>query len=226
MKREFFATSVEEALRRAQEMFGVDPRQLEYTVVEGEFGSLLRTRKLAVLVEVPDVHGVSSRAVTEREPAPPRKPGSTEWAAYLLEGIFRRMGIPVEINRQEKADNVVMTVDLPDGALDLRRGESRELRGAIQHLVNRAVTGEGESQKRFIVDIGGTLEKRREKMKELAGRLAEKVSRRGRAINVHLMDSQDRRIVHSALAESREVSTTGSGDAQFRVLMVKPKKEP
>ncbi len=226
MKREFFAANVEEALQRAQESLGVERQKLDYKVVEGEFGGLLGKKKVAVLVEVPEGLDEKPAAEPESEPAPERKPGSTKWAHYLLEGIFKRMGIPVEIKTKEKADNVVLTVELPEGALDLRRGESRELRGAIQHLVNRSVSGEGDSAKRFIVDIGGTLEMRREKMNELAGRLSEKATRGKRAIHVHLMDSQDRRIVHTALAESQEVSTTGSGDAQFRVLIVEPKKAP
>jgi spoIIIJ-associated protein len=134
------------------------------------------------------------------------------------------MGIPVKIESQERGENTILTVQLPEGTLDLRRGESRELRGAIQHLVNRSASGEGERDKRFIVDIGGTLEKRREKMNDLAGQLADKVSESKKPVHVHLMDSQDRRIVHTALAGDQRNITMASGEGQFRVLKVEPKK--
>jgi spoIIIJ-associated protein len=75
------------------------------------------------------------------------------------------------------------------------------------------------------VDIGGTLEQRRKKMNELAEQLTGNVSGRGMPVHVHLMDSQDRRIVHTALAKSRKVTTTASGEARFRVLSVEPKNK-
>lgn len=225
MKREFFGTSVEDALNRAGLLFGVEARQLEYNVVEGEFGSLLGPYKVAILVEVPKARPKDAAEAPLREDAPQKKPGSVEWAIYVLGGIFQRMGIPAKIESQEEADNVVLTVELPDGTLDLRRGESRELRGAIQHLVNRAVSGEGESVRRFIVDIGGTLQKRLEKLNELANQLSEKVSEQKKPVHVHLMDSQDRRIVHTSLAETEGISTIARGESQFRVLLVEPKKK-
>jgi len=225
MKREFFGTSVEDALQRAGLLFGVETQQLEYSVVEGEFGRLLGIYKVAILVEVPRTRPKEVAKAPPGEEAPQKKPGSVEWAIYVLGGIFKRMGIPAKIESQERADDVILTVELPDGTLDLRRGESRELRGVIQHLVNRAASGEDESGKRFIVDIGGTLQKRREKMNELAKQLSEKVSEQKNPVYVHLMDSQDRRIVHTALAEMEEISTMARGEGQFRVLKVEPKKK-
>lgn len=224
MIREFFGSSVEEALEKAGLRYDVEAGSIEYTLVKGEFGRLLGSNKVAILVVEPERRKGKKPEYTPAEPAPEKKPGSGEWAGYVLEGIFKRMGIPVKIESEERGENTILTVEMPEGSLDLRRGESRELRGAIQHLVNRAASGEGEGGKRFIVDIGGTLEKRREKMNELAGQLAGKTSDQGKPIHVHLMDSQDRRIVHAALAENQEVATTASGEAQFRVLRVEPKK--
>jgi spoIIIJ-associated protein len=224
MKREFFGDSVESALQRAELLFGVEAQQLEYSIVEGRFGHPLQPKKVAILVKVPERRPGKKEEGTHREEVPQRKPGSKEWAGYVLDGIFKRMGIRAKIESEERTESVILTVELPDGALDLRRGESRELRGAIQHLINRSTAGEGEREKRFIVDIGGTLEKRREKMNELAEQLARKVSEQGKPVHVHLMDSQDRRIVHTALAENQAISTTASGEAQFRVLKVEPKK--
>jgi len=224
MIREFFGDTIEEALSKAGLRFGVDAQSLEYSVVEAEFKSALGSRKVAILVKVPEKVPGEKPAEPPAEPAPEKKAGSREWARYVLEGIFSRMGIPVKIDGQEHGGNTILTVQLPEGIIDLRRGESRELRGAIQHLVNRSASGEGEGERRFIVDIGGTLERRREKMNDLAGQLATKVTKSRKTVHVHLMDSQDRRIVHTALADNPYISTTASGEAQFRVLKVEPKK--
>lgn len=228
MKREFFGSSIEEALQKAGLKLGVDTQRLKYSVVEGEFGRTMPGMKVAILVEVPKGRPLGPPLEAEPKPEdkdiPEKKPGSQEWARYVLDGILGRMGVPVQITSAEKGESVILTVELKDDSLDLRRGESRELRGAIQHLVNRAASGEGESEKRFIVDIGGTLEHRREKMNDLAEQLAVKVSRLDRPVYIHLMDSQDRRIVHTAVADSQKVDTEAKGEAQFRVLRVEPRK--
>jgi predicted RNA-binding protein Jag len=91
-------------------------------------------------------------------------------------------------------------------------------------LVNRAASGEGEGERRFIVDIGGTLENRSRKMNELGKQLAAKVSLLEKPVHIHLMDSQDRRMVHMAAADNQKIDTQASGDAQFRVLRVEPRK--
>ena len=224
MIREFFGESVEEALDKAGMRFGVEAQSLEYTVVDGEFGSSLDSKKVAILVVAPEKVPGKKPPDEPDEPSPEKKPGSGEWAVYILGGIFKRMGISVKIEARERGENTILTVEMPEGTLDLRRGESRELRGAIQHLVNRAASGEGEGERRFIVDIGGTLEKRREKMNDLAGQLSTKVSGQGKTVHIHLMDSQDRRIVHTALADDKKIATNASGEAQFRVLKVEPKR--
>jgi spoIIIJ-associated protein len=224
MIQEFFGSTVEEALEKASLRFGVEAQRLEYTLVDGEFGSALSSKKVAILVNVPEQVPGEKPPEASAEKAPERRSGSIEWAVYVLEGIFKRMGIPVKIESRERGENTILTVELPEGALDLRRGESRELRGAIQHLVNRAASSEVEGERRFIVDIGGTLEKRLEKMNDLADQLAAKVSDQGKTVHIHLMDSQDRRIVHTALAADGKIATLASGEAPFRVLKVEPKK--
>lgn len=224
MIREFFGDTVEDALEKAGLRFGVDAQSLEYSVVEGEFAGALSSKKVAILVRVPKEQPGEKPAEPPAEPAPEKKAGSREWAGYVLEGIFARMGIPAKIDSQDRGENTILTVQLLEGTLDLRRGESRELRGAIQHLINRSASGEGDGERRFIVDIGGTLEQRREKMNDLAGQLAAKVSGDKKSVHVHLMDSQDRRIVHTALADDPKIQTAASGEAQFRVLRVEPKK--
>ena len=62
-------------------------------------------------------------------------------------------------------------------------------------------------------------------MTDLAEELQSKVESLGRPIHIHLMDSQDRRLVHMALMENAKAKTSGSGEKQFRVLIVEPRKE-
>ncbi|MFC1655193.1 hypothetical protein ACFL2F_05240, partial [Myxococcota bacterium] len=85
MKREFFGSSVEEALEKAGLRYEVEAGSLEYTEVKGEFGRLLGSNTVAILVVEPERRKAKKPEYTPAEPAPEKKPGSSEWAGYVLE---------------------------------------------------------------------------------------------------------------------------------------------
>jgi spoIIIJ-associated protein len=74
------------------------------------------------------------------------------------------------------------------------------------------------------VDFAGNLEARAAELGALSRRLAEQVRRTGRTLNVHLMESQDRRLLHLALQEDPDVVTSSRGEGRFRVLCVQFRK--
>lgn len=213
-----------EALEKASLRLGIPQNQIRYKKLEGLYGSALKARKQAIIVELEQRDGGDGEAPRKKlprtdEPRPEKEPGSAGWARYVLEGIFKRMGVEVIVGESGTEERVVFTVEITGEELDLRRGESRELRGAIQHLVNRSASGDN-GERRFIIDIGGTLKGRSEKMIGLASRLGEKVLKMGGTIHVHMMDSQDRRLIHTSLQDVGSVDTRASGEKQFRVLTV------
>ena len=57
----------------------------------------------------------------------------------------------------------------------------------------------------------------------LAGKLTDKVVELGKPVFLHMMDSQDRRILHTALMNSERANTRGEGEKLFRVLSILPK---
>ena len=221
MEREFFGSDVDQALQKASRTMGLPQDTLSYRVLEGTFGKALKSRMVGILVEVEEHASAPQKDApsgpSEEEMAI-RAAGDVEWAVYLLDGILQRMNIQATTRHYLKGENVVLTVQFEDGDIDTRRGTCRELRGALQHLVNRAVTTGQEIKRRFIIDIGGTLEGRREKMMELAGELIDAVHNVGKPIHIHLMDSQDRRILHTDLVDDERIGSESSGNTQFRVL--------
>lgn len=225
MEREFFATDVDQAVQKAATTMGVPPGELRYRVLDGEFGQVLKPKMVAILVEVEEGQEEDSRppAGPSREELAARSAGEEEWAVYLLEGILERMDIEAKTTVDHKGDNVILTVQFERDDLDTRRGACRELRGALQHLVNRAVSSGQDLKRRYIVDLGGTLESRREKIQELGKEVVESVRRLGKPVHIHLMDSQDRRILHTELVEDQSIETGSSGDAKFRVLTLSPR---
>lgn len=102
-----------------------------------------------------------------------------------------------------------------------KRGQTLE---AIQYLVDKIVKKQSEQKLRIQVDIEGYLEERKENLVNLAIRMSEKVKKTGKPSTIGQMSSQDRRIVHLALKEDRDVRTQSMGEGYYRRLVIFPRK--
>ncbi len=226
MKKEFFAESVEEAVANASKKLGLQTSDLKYKVVGQEFKMAQGNTRRAIVVEAEEGQlndePETMAAFMDEEEKKDRAAGDARWAAAFCKGVFGRMGISSQAKILEREDKTIIEIDLPEEGPDLKRGRSRELRGAIQHLVNRVMSRNNEADQRFIVDIGGSLEQRAAMMEKLAKYLREKTGKAKQEINIHLMDSQDRRLLHESLVEFEGVATQGRGDKQFRILSILP----
>ena len=226
MKKEFFGHTTEEALEKASVFTKTAVSELKYTEIEGVFGSKLKKSKVAVLVEYERAKTKKSISTKQsEEEVKAKKAGDIEWVKYFVEQIFVLLGFDTAISVNSKDENTILSIDISSGDMDLRKGFYRELRGAVQHLINRATTfAGGEKQKRYILDIGGQLEERTLKLKTVAKTLADKVQKTDNTVHIHSMDGQDRRIIHTTIETHDGVKTSSLGQQQFRIISVEPEK--
>jgi spoIIIJ-associated protein len=232
--REFFGLDLEEALQKAAARLRQPVEALRYRRIPGEFGTSLKLPRVGICVEYEDAAGAAAGPapgdeVFERLETMRERPD--ECARLILETLLDHLGMPgeVEQNPDSASGHVALTVHFRGEAPDFRRGEYRELRSSIQYLVNRMVNDclcqtRATGERRYIVDFAGNLEARAAELGALSRRLAEQVRRTGRTLNVHLMESQDRRLLHLALQEDPDVVTSSRGEGRFRVLCVQPRK--
>jgi len=224
MIKEFFAGSVEEALQKAEDKLGVKKEALEYEVLDQKFGCATDGQKTAILVKTEGIQQGDEISGGEGEPTDEeksaREEGAGKWTKVFCEGVLKRMGFGASVDLKPGGENTILEIEMPEQGPDLRKGMSRELRGALQHLVNRVAVKGADSGQHYLLDIGGTLIARTEKMKNLAKYLSGKVNELSENINIHLMDSQDRRLLHVAMVDDKNVETQGYGDKQYRVLSV------
>jgi predicted RNA-binding protein Jag len=59
----------------------------------------------------------------------------------------------------------------------------------------------------------------------MARGLIDKLKELKQGLHIHLMDSQDRRILHTAVMDDQDLSSQGRGEKQFRVLSLESKKD-
>jgi spoIIIJ-associated protein len=106
------------------------------------------------------------------------------------------------------------------GLLIGRRGETL---AALQLLVSLIVGHRTKHRMRIIIDAENYRERREENLRSLALRVAQQVRNYRRAIALEAMPPHERRIVHIALSDSKDISTEsiGEGDARRVVISLK-----
>lgn len=144
--------------------------------------------------------------------------------AYV-KSIVEKMGIQAEYEGsfEDETVKVVINGD-PDevGLLIGRRGETLD---AIQYLTSLVVNKEEEDYLRVTVDTENYRKKREETLVKLAKRMASLAIKTRRNINLDPMNPNERRIIHSALQDYKNVTTYSSGQEPNRYVVITTKKK-
>ena len=176
------------------------------------------TPELASDLGLGDV-GVAEGEMQEVE-TPTRE--DVEITVDVLQHILRYMNIhatiqvrstnPLTLNIQGIHENL--------GLLIGRRGETL---AALQLLVSLIVGHRTKHRMRIIIDAENYRERREENLRSLALRVAQQVRNYRRSIALEAMPPHERRIVHIALSDSKDISTEsiGEGDARRVVISLK-----
>ena len=107
------------------------------------------------------------------------------------------------------------------GLLIGRRGETL---AALQLLVNLIVSHRTKHRMRIIVDAENYRERREENLRSLALRVAQQVRNYRRSIALEAMPPHERRIVHIALSDSKDISTESIGEGDERRVVISLKR--
>lgn len=147
---------------------------------------------------------------------------SGEFVAGLIEHM--KLGT-FDIN--EKEDGKLLIVQLSGPAIEklIANGGGRAI-DSIQFLANQAtLRRDGESQK-IVIEAAGNEDKQREYLEKLALRAAKKAEETGKSIALDPMNARDRRMVHMALKDAKDLATMSVGEGNYRRVVVVPKGAP
>lgn len=144
-----------------------------------------------------------------------------ERAVRFLEGLFPLLGSDAEPVLDSEEEKIVIRLDAASakGVIG-RRGEIID---AVQVLAGAVANTGRKDYKRVVVDCGNYREEREETLKHVAEKMAAKVVRLGRKQRLEAMNPYERRIIHSALADSTEVYTKSEGKEPNRYVVIIPK---
>jgi spoIIIJ-associated protein len=107
------------------------------------------------------------------------------------------------------------------GLLIGRRGETL---AALQLLVGLIVGHRTRHRMRIVIDAENYRERREQNLRSLALRVAQQVRNYRRSIALEAMPPHERRIVHLALADSKDISTESIGEGEARRVVISLKR--
>lgn len=143
----------------------------------------------------------------------------------LTEELLLKMGLDITVSVEEQEDKFSVEVGGEDSAILIgKRGESLD---GFQFLLN-ALFNKGkkhEDYKRVVVDSNNYKARREDTLKILAERTAARAVRENQDIRLEPMSANERRIIHSALADSDRVETESKGNEPNRYVVIKLKNK-
>ena len=204
------AKTVEEAVELGLRELGVDRTEAEIEVVSRGKPGLLGIGSEPAKIKVTKIDNPSE---------------VVQVASDVVSKLIRLMDIDViSTMRHTDGDDEGPFFDIEgeDSALLIgRRGETLR---AFQLLVRPIVGRKLGTNLNFTVDVEGYDDRKRQSLANLADRVASRVIKTGRSIELEPMSARERRIVHISLADQKGIQTESSGEGKDRRVVIQPSK--
>lgn len=203
--REYEGRTEREAIRKAAEDLGVESDKLKIEVLSSKsrFFSFGNTVKIRVYLE--DEGNQVIKKVEE-----------------FLTNLFKKININVEFKSYEEDDKIYIEIISDNAGIIIgKRGKTLE---ALQLLVNIIVNKDFPKAKRVILDIENYRDKRRDTLKDLAIKIADKVKKTGKPQLLEPMNPFERRVIHMTLQNDPDVDTKSEGIGNLKKIKIFPRK--
>ncbi|MBU0663610.1 MAG: Jag N-terminal domain-containing protein [Proteobacteria bacterium] len=140
-----------------------------------------------------------------------------------LSQLLQLMGLPskIEIEAQGSSVRCHVTGDFDE---DLTGQEGKTL-DSLQYLLRKIVARKVSERVRISIDVGDFREKRQDELQDQALALAVLVKEDGKTQVIPSLNPSERRVVHMALQDDKEIRSRSVGDGLFKkILIYKPGK--
>lgn len=196
----FEARNLDEAKKTAVQELRVPEEHIEVTVLEKK--GLMRK----VLI---------CEAKVTKDPA--------EVGYELLKETLERMEIEAVVEMRKKNKNEI-EYSINSSENPILIGKNGKTLESIQFYLRHVVNNYSDDRQMVLVDVGGYKQNRKRQLEIIATKTAKEVARSKVEAKLRPMNAYERRIIHTKLAEWRDVTTVSEGEGQDRHLVIKPKR--
>jgi spoIIIJ-associated protein len=195
-----------------------DAEELE---AEASVPFLIPEASLPSLHVVEQANGSASRGELQDVEVPSRE--DVEITVDVLQHILRYMNIHATV-QVRSANPLILNIHGINENLGLLIGRRGETLAALQLLVSLVVSHRTRHRMRIVVDAENYREHREDNLRSLALRVAQQVRNYRRSIALEAMPPHERRIVHIALSDSKDISTESIGEGDERRVVISLKR--
>lgn len=139
----------------------------------------------------------------------------------FLNKLLKQMDVECTIKSEIVHDNRI-SIGLEGKNMGIIIGKRGETLDAIQYLVNIVANKHRKEYIKIMLDSENYRARREETLKKLAFKLSKKVQKSKKPVILEPMNPYDRRIIHSALQDSKFVKTHSEGKEPFRKVVITP----
>lgn len=224
--------TVEEAVQSALKQLSMSRDEVEIDVIDegkkGFLGLFGATRAIVKVKEKSGEQEVTKDKLVEHEQPPKEEQTEEDFTVNIeeveqfLKEVAYNMGVQVEV-RSEIKDNHV-TFQLSGDKIAILIGKRGKTLNALQYVTQLVLNKHGKNFHSVTVDAEGYRQRREDTLVELAHKMASKSIRIDGKVALEPMPAYERKIIHSALQDSTDVSTYSDGVEPHRYIVIKPNK--
>ena len=213
---EFTGKTVKETVEEGLKELGLTEETAEITVKEEPVKGLFGKLKGKAVV---DITPKKARSAAKNSPAGATAEGDSREEKFLRT-VLDYLGIEAEVTRSEQGEKEVLTLTAEDSSSVI--GYRGEVLDALQTLTGAVANIGNKVYRKVMVDCENYRERREDTLIKLAHRLEEKATDMRREVHLEPMSPFERRIIHTALAESATVTTKSEGKEPNRFVVIVP----
>ncbi len=218
MIREFEGKNEEDAIKRALESLGLDKDDVEIEIIKNvKSGFLFRGGKVKIRVHYGEEDDFSEGDANNYD-----ETETDEFSKRIVEflsGLFKRMGIDVDI-RVYKPEENKYEFDIDSDESGIVIGKQGKTLEAIQLITNIVASRFGEENIKIILDIEDYRKRREKNIERIAKRIASQVRRSKGSRLLEPMNPFERRIVHTALSKYEDIETISEGEGLYKQVRI------
>ena len=133
------------------------------------------------------------------------------------------MGETCTIQGVQELNQINLIIEGEDAGLLIgKQGQTLE---ALQYLVTKILSKQTKKKPRVVIDIESYRERHKQSLVELALKHGAKAKRIGKPVTLNPMNAHDRRIVHLALQQDKEIKTKSRGEGLYKKIIIYPVKK-
>lgn len=142
-----------------------------------------------------------------------------------LDNIFQSLEVEVKTEFRSLSEGTEIYYQIQSKENALLIGRDGKTLDAIQTLLKTYLHNFTEEKITLSLDIGQYKQNRKKQLEILATKLAKEVAFTRVEVRLDPMNSYERRIIHTKLAEWRDVYTESEGEGENRQIVIKPRKK-